>query len=71
MTRHLNHMQRGAYRKRCAISEEEFSRCYDCEHMRLLENSRLLLHGIHRDRPIEVEFDFWNQVYHYSQLIRE
>jgi hypothetical protein len=62
--------ERGQYRKRMAIAEEEFARCINSEHMRVLENSRLLLNNIRRDRPIEVQFDFYNQVWHYSQLIR-
>jgi hypothetical protein len=63
-------MFRGPYRKRCTIHETEFAKCETGEEMRELENKRLLLNGIRRDKPIEVEYDWLTDTWCYSQLIR-
>ena len=61
---------RGAYRRRTAIHESEFKEFDTGQQMREFENKRLLLNGFRTDKPIESEFNWLTDTWHYSQLIR-
>lgn len=60
---------RGAYRRRCVIAECEFAEFDTAQQMKEFEAKRLLLNGFRTDKPIDSEFNWLTDTWHYSQLI--